>query len=448
MLGDVVESALAVGDVRVVTDDPAGRLVAGDLGARLVDDSGDGQGAAVATGLEGASGPLPRRQRRRPCVRPADLIALLAARRRQACDRRARATARRTRSGFRADVFAPLYGPGSAGHFRAHAEALGIHFEELALPNLVDDVDTLADLARLGARAGPRTAALLDADHALKVVCLSGGVGGAKLARGLHDVLAPGELTVIGNVGDDVEVLGLHVSPDLDSVLYALAGLDDEERGWGRAGETWRALETVASSAAKAGSRSATATSGCTSSAPRRCAPESRSPRSRRGSPRRRARAALLPATDDRLRTWLDTPAGPSRSRSGSSRAATATRWTRVRFEGAGTARLRRGRSRRSPPRTRSSSRRATRTSPSIRSSPSTRSARRSRAAACPCRGQPADRRPRRQGPGRPYAPRLAGGTTPAHVAPCYEGLIDVLVDRRGRRAAPSGTCDRSSRRR
>ena len=76
----------------------------------------------------------------------------------------------------------------------------------------------------------------------MRVVCLSGGVGGAKLARGLHDVLGPGELTVIGNVGDDVEVLGLHVSPDLDSVLYALAGLNDEERGWGRAGETWRAL--------------------------------------------------------------------------------------------------------------------------------------------------------------------------------------------------------------
>ena len=76
----------------------------------------------------------------------------------------------------------------------------------------------------------------------MRVVCLSGGVGGAKLARGLHDVLGPGELTVIGNVGDDVEVLGLHVSPDLDSVLYALAGLNDEERGWGRAGETWRTL--------------------------------------------------------------------------------------------------------------------------------------------------------------------------------------------------------------
>jgi LPPG:FO 2-phospho-L-lactate transferase len=81
----------------------------------------------------------------------------------------------------------------------------------------------------------------------VRVVCLSGGVGGAKLAAGLHDVLPPGDLTVIGNVGDDVEVLGLHVSPDLDSVLYALAGLNDEERGWGRADETWRTLEAAVS---------------------------------------------------------------------------------------------------------------------------------------------------------------------------------------------------------
>ena len=58
-------------------------------------------------------------------------------------------------------------------------------------------------------------------------------------------VAGAGATTVIGNVGDDVEVLGLHVSPDLDSILYALAGVADEERGWGRAGETWHALETV-----------------------------------------------------------------------------------------------------------------------------------------------------------------------------------------------------------
>jgi LPPG:FO 2-phospho-L-lactate transferase len=81
----------------------------------------------------------------------------------------------------------------------------------------------------------------------MTVTLLCGGVGGAKLAVGLQDVLAPGELTVIGNVGDDEEILGLHISPDLDSVLYALAGLNDVERGWGRAEETWHALESARS---------------------------------------------------------------------------------------------------------------------------------------------------------------------------------------------------------
>src|SRR6266511_4767670 len=78
-----------------------------------------------------------------------------------------------------------------------------------------------------------------------RVVVLSGGVGGARFLRGLVDVVDPTDLTVIGNVGDDLEVWGLHVSPDLDSVLYALAGLADEERGWGRAEETWHALDEV-----------------------------------------------------------------------------------------------------------------------------------------------------------------------------------------------------------
>jgi LPPG:FO 2-phospho-L-lactate transferase len=80
----------------------------------------------------------------------------------------------------------------------------------------------------------------------VKVVLLSGGGGGARFARGLQAVLEPGELTVIGNVGDDLEILGLHVSPDLDSLLYTLSGLIDVDRGWGRADETWNALESSA----------------------------------------------------------------------------------------------------------------------------------------------------------------------------------------------------------
>src|SRR5438552_16179681 len=80
----------------------------------------------------------------------------------------------------------------------------------------------------------------------MNVTVLSGGVGGARFVRGVVDVVDPAQVTVVGNVGDDVEVLGLHVSPDLDSIVYALAGLSDDERGWGRADESWNALETVA----------------------------------------------------------------------------------------------------------------------------------------------------------------------------------------------------------
>ena len=71
------------------------------------------------------------------------------------------------------------------------------------------------------------------------VVALLGGVGGAKLALGLARVLPPGQLMVVANTGDDFEHLGLAVSPDLDTSLYTLAGLDNPETGWGRRGETW-----------------------------------------------------------------------------------------------------------------------------------------------------------------------------------------------------------------
>jgi LPPG:FO 2-phospho-L-lactate transferase len=71
------------------------------------------------------------------------------------------------------------------------------------------------------------------------VLALSGGIGGAKLALGLYRVLPPGALTVVANTGDDFEHLGLSVSPDLDTLLYTLAGLDNPETGWGRCAETW-----------------------------------------------------------------------------------------------------------------------------------------------------------------------------------------------------------------
>jgi LPPG:FO 2-phospho-L-lactate transferase len=79
----------------------------------------------------------------------------------------------------------------------------------------------------------------------MNVAVLSGGVGGAKFVRALVETLGGESVNAIVNVGDDLEVLGQYVCPDLDSVVYALAGLADEERGWGRAGETWNALATV-----------------------------------------------------------------------------------------------------------------------------------------------------------------------------------------------------------
>ncbi|MGH7048581.1 MAG: 2-phospho-L-lactate transferase [Stellaceae bacterium] len=71
------------------------------------------------------------------------------------------------------------------------------------------------------------------------VITLSGGIGGAKLALGLYRVLPPGALTVIANTGDDFEHLGFAISPDLDTLLYTLAGLDNPANGWGRRDETW-----------------------------------------------------------------------------------------------------------------------------------------------------------------------------------------------------------------
>ncbi len=71
------------------------------------------------------------------------------------------------------------------------------------------------------------------------VLALSGGIGGAKLALGLSRILPPGELVVVANTGDDFEHLGLSISPDLDTLMYTLAGIDNPETGWGLRSETW-----------------------------------------------------------------------------------------------------------------------------------------------------------------------------------------------------------------
>jgi LPPG:FO 2-phospho-L-lactate transferase len=145
----------------------------------------------------------------------------------------------------------------------------------------------------------------------VRAVVLSGGVGGARFVRGLVEALAPADVTVVGNVGDDVEVLGLHVSPDLDSILYALAGLADEERGWGRADESWHALEAVAELGGETWFRLGDRDLGLhlvRTQALR--AGEPLSSVTRRLADALGLETTLMPATDDELRTWLDTPAG------------------------------------------------------------------------------------------------------------------------------------------
>jgi LPPG:FO 2-phospho-L-lactate transferase len=81
-----------------------------------------------------------------------------------------------------------------------------------------------------------------DADF---VLALSGGIGGAKLALGLYRILPPGALAVVANTGDDFEHLGLAISPDIDTLLYTLAGLDNPELGWGRRDETWTFMKAL-----------------------------------------------------------------------------------------------------------------------------------------------------------------------------------------------------------
>jgi len=78
-----------------------------------------------------------------------------------------------------------------------------------------------------------------------KVVALAGGVGGARLVHGLAQCLAPEELTIIVNIGDDFEHLGMKICPDLDTVCYTLAGLANPLTGWGRADESWTVLEEL-----------------------------------------------------------------------------------------------------------------------------------------------------------------------------------------------------------
>lgn len=262
----------------------------------------------------------------------------------------------------------------------------------------------------------------------MKVALLSGGVGGARFARGLIEAAGAPNVTVVGNVGDDLEVLGMSVSPDLDSILYALAGLNDEERGWGRADETWRAMETVSALGGEDWFRLGDRDLGLHLVRTRAVrAGDPLSAVTARLALALGIEAAILPATDDRLRTWIDTPAGSFPFQEWFVARRHQDEVDRVRFEGdalpaPGVIE-------------------AIESADSILIAPSNPyvsiwpilavsgirtalAARRVPAVAVsPLVGGRAVK-----GPADRMLARMAGGTTPEHVAGCYSGLIDALV--------------------
>jgi LPPG:FO 2-phospho-L-lactate transferase len=243
-------------------------------------------------------------------------------------------------------------------------------------------------------------------------------------------MLPSGDLTVVGNVGDDVEVLGLHVSPDLDSLLYTLAGLIDEERGWGRAGETWTALASAADWGGEDWFRLGDLDLGLHLVRTRALRDGASLSEVTAGLCERAELGTLiLPATDDRLRTHVVTPAGTFPFQEWFVGRGHRDDVDAVDFESADEARPAPG------------VLSALEAAGAILLAPSNpyvsigpilavraiREALEHRRVRCvavsPLVGGKAV-----TGPVDRMLSRMAGGTTPAHVASCYEGLIDALV--------------------
>jgi len=163
MLEDVLVAAVEVGPTLLVTENAEVAALARGLGARILADPGGGQGAAVcgAVAVAGSGGILVVNADL-PCATPEDLDALIASTPPDGLALVAAADGTTNALGLAAsELFAPLYGPGSAERFRAHAVALGRPVVDVSLPNLAGDVDTAGDLERLADRLGSSTRAML-----------------------------------------------------------------------------------------------------------------------------------------------------------------------------------------------------------------------------------------------------------------------------------------------
>jgi LPPG:FO 2-phospho-L-lactate transferase len=264
----------------------------------------------------------------------------------------------------------------------------------------------------------------------VKIAVLTGGVGGARFLRGVVDAVDPAEVTAIVNVGDDLEVLGLAVSPDLDSVLYALAGVADEDRGWGRADETWNALETVEALGGEAWFRLGDRDLGVhLVRTQARQAGQPLSAVTARLAAALGVESTLLPASDEPVRTWLDTPNGSFSFQEWFVARRHRDPVDGVRFEGAASARPAPG------------VLEAVHEAELILIAPSNpfvsigpilaveriRSVLERRRVPCVA-VSPLIAGRAVKGPAAEMLQRLQGGTTASHVAQCYPGLIDVLV--------------------
>lgn len=171
------------------------------------------------------------------------------------------------------------------------------------------------------------------------VLALCGGVGGAKLAFGLTQVLADEDLTLVVNTGDDFEHLGLAVSPDIDTVAYTLSGLADRERGWGLAGETWAFMSALRRLGGEDWFQLGDQDLATHLERTRRLAAgETLSQVTTDLTRRLGVGCAIVPMSDQPVRTWIDTADGPLAFQPYFVRERCAPVATAIRFEGAASA--------------------------------------------------------------------------------------------------------------